>query len=76
MDAMEEHVNRALIELYFAIAELESAPSSISHPADEQHRRAIASALQAARNALETSAELSGASFQVLEQQDPRRMGP
>lgn len=64
MDAMEEHVNRALIELYFAIAELESAPSSIDHPADEQQKRAIANALQAARKALEISAQLSGPSLQ------------
>jgi len=65
MGAMEEHVNRALIELYFAIAELESSPFSTRRTADEQQRRAIASALQAARTALETSMQLAGASFRA-----------
>jgi hypothetical protein len=59
MDAMEEHVNRALIELYFAIAEFESAPFATERAVDEPQRLAIAKALQAARNALETSAQLA-----------------
>ena len=75
MDAVEEHVNRALIKLYFAIAEFESSPLSKGLRVDEPQKRAIASALQAARDALETSAQLSGSSSRPIPQDElPTRL--
>jgi len=57
--AMEEHLKRALIELYFAIAEFERLQSLTLWQGDRQQAQAMTAALQAARTALESSADWS-----------------
>ncbi len=56
---MDKHLERALIETYFAIAEFDQQKSTPGWPGNPEETEALAAALRSARAALENAVRLA-----------------
>jgi hypothetical protein len=56
---MDRHLERALIETYFAIAEFDLQKSAPDSPGNPEEQEALTAALRSARTALENAVRLA-----------------